>query len=124
MWLSSEMGIKRGNYMKIELEIETHDNKLLSDLFEYKDDEWKEKVFKEGVSAKYEGSIERLAEGLPEILIITLEILKDISIGIVSAWLYDKIGGRAVSLKINKTEVEIDHGEIQRIITEEIEKTD
>jgi len=108
--------------MRITFEIETHDSKLLSDLFELKEREWMPRVFEEGASARYGGSVERLTKELPEIIIIAVEILKAIGIGVLSAWLYDKIKGRAVTLRIKKTEVKIDKGEIERILIEEMEK--
>ena len=107
---------------KVEVEIETFDEKLLSDLFEFKEGEWQPRLFKEGASAEYKGSEERLAVGLPSIEIIVLEIIKDLAIGVISAWLYEKIKGRAVTLRIEKTEIEIDKGEIERILLEKIEK--
>ena len=83
---------------------------------------FKEKSFKEGASAKYEGSIERLAAELPSTILISVEILKDVAIAIFAAWLYDKIKGRAVTLRIEKTEVKIDKGEIQRVLFEKMEE--
>lgn len=108
--------------MKIILEIETHNNQLLSDMFELEENEWKPKTFDEGAIVRYESSVERLTEELPTIIIISLEILRDIAIGVVSAWLYDKIRRRAVTLRIEKTKVEINEGQIQRILIEKLEE--
>ena len=42
--------------------------------------------------------------------------------GLLADWLYEKIKGRATKLLIDRTEVPIDKSEIERVITERIEK--
>ena len=42
--------------------------------------------------------------------------------GLLAAWLYEKIHGRATKLLMNQTEVPIDKIEIERVITEQIKK--
>ena len=44
-----------------------------------------------------------------------------VAAGVVGNWLYDKLKGRAVKLRINRTEVEIEPNKI-RIVIEQIEK--
>lgn len=114
--------------MEVRAEIETHDKMLGYDLFESKEllRGHTEKSVSEDASVRFEGSIFRKAEGLPEIIELTLifakEVVKPIILGIVSAWLYNKMKGRAVTLRIERSEVEIDKGEIEKILMEKIEK--
>ena len=42
--------------------------------------------------------------------------------GLLATWLYEKINGRATKLLMDQTEVPIDKSEIERVITEKIEK--
>jgi hypothetical protein len=42
--------------------------------------------------------------------------------GLLANWLYEKINGRATKLLMDQTEVPIDKSEIERVITEQIEK--
>ena len=42
--------------------------------------------------------------------------------GLLANWLYEKINGRATMLLMDQTEVPIDKGEIERVITGKIEK--
>ena len=42
--------------------------------------------------------------------------------GLLANWLYEKINGRATNLLMDQTEVPIDKSEIERVITEKIEK--
>jgi hypothetical protein len=42
--------------------------------------------------------------------------------GLLATWLYEKINGRATKLLMDRTEVPIDKGEIERVITAKIEE--
>ena len=42
--------------------------------------------------------------------------------GLLTNWLYEKINGRATKLLMDHTEVPIDKSEIERVITEKIQK--
>ena len=42
--------------------------------------------------------------------------------GLLANWLYEKINGRATKLLMDHTEVPIDQSEIERVITEKIQK--
>ena len=42
--------------------------------------------------------------------------------GLLANWLYEKINGRATNLLMDRTEVPIDKSEIERVITEKIER--
>src|SRR5438309_10794286 len=61
------------------------------------------------------------AFGAQEVLNLVLECGKDVSIGIFASWLYDKLKGRPVKLRIDRTEILIEEGEIRRVLTERIE---
>jgi hypothetical protein len=56
-----------------------------------------------------------------ELVITTLS--SGVAIDLVSSWLYERLKGRSAKLRIRRTEVHIDRGEITRVITEEIEKS-
>lgn len=86
-----------------------------------------QKSIGEGISAIYQGTIIRLAVGFPDIIRVVLEIGEEVAIGIgaglISAWLYDKLKERKVEkLRIERIEVRIDKGEIERILIEKIEQ--
>jgi len=74
------------------------------------------------VTLRLDSHIIREAFGFPEILQLTLPIGKDIAVGVFSAWLYDKLKGRATKLQINGTEVPIGRGKITRGLTEKMKK--
>jgi hypothetical protein len=46
----------------------------------------------------------------------------NIAPGLIANWLYEKINGRATELRIDRIDVQINKGEIERIITEKIGK--
>jgi len=54
----------------------------------------------EGITAKYNGTIVRLAVDFPSILQIVIEISKEfvieIASGLIAAWLYEKLKGKDV----------------------------
>jgi hypothetical protein len=70
----------------------------------------------------YDGLIGKKAFGFPLTLEFILTVTTGVSTGLVANWLYDKIKGRASTLRINRTEVHMSKGEIERIIIEQIEK--
>ena len=47
-----------------------------------------------------------------------------IAVGVVANWLYDKLKGRATTLRIDRIEVHLDRGEIEKILVERIERKD
>lgn len=107
--------------MNFDIRIETHDTLLVYDLLE-KDTANKGDVISigDGASLRYRGTLIQLQEGIPEVIGFILTIAKDIGVGIVSAWLYDKLKNKKATLRIDRTVVEIDKGEITRIIREKI----
>lgn len=65
---------------------------------------------------------EQRALDVPTLLTMALEFGKDVGIGLVSAWLYDKLKGRARAVRINRIEVQLDKGKIEKVIAEQIER--
>lgn len=109
--------------MQIKLEIETQDNKLLNDLFEWKNDKWQPVSFEGDATARYDGSIASLAEGVPTVIVVLVTFVTAVAAEVVANWIYDKIAGRASGLKIERTEVQMDRNEIRKIIIEKIEES-
>ena len=61
------------------------------------------------------------AVGLPEIINLILALGSVKAIEVASKWLHDKLKGKKIEkLVIEKTEVEIDQGEIKRVIEEKL----
>lgn len=69
----------------------------------------------------FEGAVIRKAFGIPETLEFLLKTGKEVAVGLLSAWLYDRLKGRAVRLRINRTEVQLDGEAIKRVLIEQIE---
>jgi len=115
--------------MEIQIEIKSENISLEFDMFEtneVKAGETKIKIA-EGIQAVYEGGLIQEAFPAPSIFYVSIDISKEIAIGIASglitAWLYDKLKGRKVNeIIIEKTEAEYDKGEIKRIIVEKIKQ--
>ena len=66
----------------------------------------------------------RKAFGAPETLELLLSFGSGVASGVVANWLYGKLKGRNVKLRIEEQEIEIDEGEIKRIISRTIEKSE
>ena len=116
--------------MELEIEIETFDKKLDFDLFEAKErfERGMKTKIAEDILARYERTDVCLAVGLADVIHFAITIGRNTAIGVVSGiisdWLYDKLKERKVEkLRIERTEVEIDRSQIERIITEKMETT-
>lgn len=67
----------------------------------------------------------RESYGGEDLIRITLTVAKDVGVGIVSAWLYDKFkSGRSPTIRINRREIEVENDKIARIIDECITESD
>jgi hypothetical protein len=109
--------------MTIYLSIETDDKNLVYDILGKRSARSGDKVsVVKDIELEYRGTLIRLAEGFPDIIRLVLIAGGTIGINIFSQWLYDKIKGRASKLKIDTTVVEIDKGEITRILRQKIKK--
>jgi len=107
--------------MEIDIEIYTKDNSLIFDLLRKKSAKRGDIItISEDVKFVYKGTLTHFAVDVPSIIHATIEIGGSIAIGIVSAWLYDRLKGRAEKIKIDRTVIEVEEGEIRRIIEEKI----
>ena len=61
------------------------------------------------------------ALGAHETLVVLLHVGRDTALGVLSAWLYDKLKGRTRKLTINRIEVIVEQSEIRRVLAEHIE---
>lgn len=75
-----------------------------------------------GAVVTWKGQIERKAIGSPTTITLLLSFGTGVASGLVASWLYDKLKGRASTLRIERTVIQINEGEITRIITERIEQ--
>lgn len=114
--------------MELSIEIETDDRTLAFDLFESKEVRagLTEKAIGEGISIRCEGGVIRKAVGFPEIvkiaLVIAEKVVLPVTVSLTAKWLYDKLKGRASKVIIEHTVVEIDEGQIKKVIIEELRK--
>ncbi|MGA2523698.1 MAG: hypothetical protein ABSF65_06040 [Candidatus Bathyarchaeia archaeon] len=75
-----------------------------------------------GFSVQYLNSVEELAVGLETVYVI-VEITKDTAVALFSMWLYDKLKGKKVGkVTIDEEEVDLDNGQIERIIKRHIQE--
>lgn len=74
-----------------------------------------------GATLTFEGLVERRALDIPGVLQFIVDCSVNVEIGLLAAWLYDKVKGRAARLRINRVEVEIDEGEIKRVLLEQVD---
>lgn len=79
------------------------------------------------VSLPFGGTLElgewrfRKALGAGETLDLLLSFGVGVSSSLVASWLWSKVQGRATTLRINRVEVNVHQGEIQRVVAEQIE---
>jgi hypothetical protein len=78
----------------------------------------------DGATLTYEGTIERRAFGMPAEVTFALTLAANVPAGVVANWLYAKLRGKAKRLRIDRTEIEVNEGEIRRILREKIEVED
>jgi hypothetical protein len=70
----------------------------------------------------YDGTYTRKGFGFPDTLNFTLVFGMGVASSLVATWLYDKFKGKTEKVAINRAVIELDKGEIKRIIEEEIKK--
>lgn len=75
-----------------------------------------------GATLTFEGLVERRALDIPSVLQFVVDCSVNVELGLLAAWLYDKVKGRASRVRINRVEVEIDEGEIKRVLLEQIDR--
>ena len=110
--------------MHATLEIDTHDSGLGFALF------GANATIGAGTSVELPGDAKltcqslyiRKALGAPETLTLVVSFGSGVAAGLVADWLYEKLRGRATSLRIDRVEIQIEAGEIRRLLVEKIEK--
>jgi hypothetical protein len=109
----------------MEIVIETDDTSISADLMGVNTlSAGKTKVqLPGGASLIWQGESFGKATGFENAILFTLEFASSVRASLVAAWLYDKLKNRKVRrLRINRTEVTLDKGEITRVLREEIEE--
>lgn len=108
----------------LKLEIDTTDRALVDDLLEGRYDADPQRVVAVPGNAelRIDHLVKRFAVEVPETIVVLLDIGKDVAIGLLSAWLYDKLKGRAQTLTIEDTEVHIVQSDIEIHIKRRLEK--
>ena len=110
--------------MDVLLEIDTYDKKLLSDLM------GNPGTFKRGMMSKVPDVMDitldsldiRKGFGFPETLTFALTFATSVGASIIANWLYDRLKGRVEKISIDRLEIELDEGEIKKVIYEKIRK--
>lgn len=59
---------------------------------------------------------------IPETLHFIVDVTTNLEVGLLSAWLYEKVRGRTTRIHINRIEVQVEEGEIKRVLLEQIER--
>jgi hypothetical protein len=62
--------------------------------------------------------------GIPETLELVVATSAAVEAGLIANWLYDKLKGRDVKLRIEELEVEVNQGEITRVVKRVIEQSE
>ncbi|MES9027031.1 hypothetical protein AAHH21_13065 [Stenotrophomonas sp. BSUC-16] len=110
--------------MRIPFEIETHDRRLAFAMVGSGDTLRTGAVadLPGGATLEYQGSMVRRSVGIPDVLQFILNVSVDLEVGLLGAWLYDKVKGRSVeAIVINRRVVtEITEQGIRQILEEEI----
>ena len=107
-----------------ELEIETNDWEFIMELMGTPNGIQSGSQIKVpgGAILHFRSIIGRKAFDSSKIFEFTLSFGIGVSAGIVANWLYEKLNGRIPKIRINRSEIHINKGEIEKIIVEEIEK--
>ena len=114
--------------MRISLQIETHDRRLGLDMAGIENRLTSGTVvdIPGGAKLQYKGSLGQKALGIPEVLEFILDTSVNIDLGLLSAWLYDKVKGKEVDrIMINRRVItEISEQGIRQVIEEEIQRSE
>jgi hypothetical protein len=110
------------------IEIDTHDRQMVGDLMETANEGLLEVGYQRSVPGggviTYQGTVVRKSFGVPETISLLLTVGGSVTINLISSWLYDKLKGRTTTLRIDRKEINLEKGEITRIIEEKMEKRD
>lgn len=75
-----------------------------------------------GGALVWQGGMIRKAVGIPQVFEFLLTFGAGVSSSMIGTYLYERLKGRATTLRIDRREVMIEEGEITRVIEEHIEK--
>ena len=107
--------------MKINIEVDTYDKQLTTDILGRKSISSGDKIdIYRNMALKYQLTLKKFSIEEPDTVIFTLDVEGDVATNtsIFATWLHDNLKNRAVKLKINRTEVDVDEEEIKKIINE------
>jgi hypothetical protein len=106
----------------MKIEIHTHDRRLVSDLLGSSTITVNDKVQISGDAVlRFDGIYIRKAVGFPEIVYFSLTFGLGVSASLVANWLYNKLRKKKIEkLIIDRRVIEIDEGEIKKIIEERL----
>ena len=107
-----------GSQMKINIEVDTYDKRLTTDILGKKSISSGDKrdIYK-NTTMVYQLTLKKFSIEEPDTVIFTLDVEGNIATNtsIFATWLYDNLKNRAVKLKINQIDVEIDEEEIKKM---------
>lgn len=109
---------------ELQIEIEAPSAFLAFELFSYQNSlssETPPVTLPDGSTVAYAGTLDRRSFDFPSIVHALATLGGEVSVGLLTNWLYDKLKGKPVKLRINRREVEITPEKI-RILVEEIER--
>jgi len=109
----------------MNIEIHTQEKDLVYDLLGKSSATINDEIqISDQLKLRYEGTDCCKAVGFPEIAYFVLTIgsgfAVDLAAGVTANWLYDKLKGKKIKVIIERTEVEIDRGEIKKVIIEKL----
>ncbi len=108
--------------MKINIEVDTYDKRLATDILGRKSINSGDKIdIYRNTALEYQMTLKKFSIEAPDTVIFTLDVEGDVATNtsIFATWLHDNLKNRAVKLKINRTEVEIDEREIKILLKAE-----
>ena len=111
--------------MDIQIELYPEDKNLVFDLMGEGSvgvDTLKEVM--DGLSVQWKGGFVRKDFGGAGLVTVVLTLGTGIVGSVVANWLYDRLKGRAKRIRIERQEIEVDKGEITKLIQERIEIED
>lgn len=112
----------------MNIEIDTNDNNLAYELMNKTIEDGvslakgEEIQINENFSVTYDGAIMQKVAEVPNTIQLIIAFGSGVASSYVGSWLYNKIHGKATGLRINHREIQIDEGEITKIIETTIEE--
>jgi hypothetical protein len=107
--------------MKINIELDTFDKNLTSDIIGKKGISSGDKrdIFR-NTTLEYQLTLKKFKVESPDTIYFTLDISGNVesSTSIFATWLHDNIKTRAIKLRINRSDVEIDESKIKNTINQ------